>query len=368
VFHVIRGQLLLRCIAGAAFVATVTYTRSVPLLYLCRFLHGLTLGTPAIAMAWANLRLADAERLPFIATNGMCISIGVVFGPVVGSLLSLPLATLERESAARGVWTLLVSAASFVLVGSSFPDQSVLTSDGTAQPPPPGAEREQGAPVAGSPRAGVVSMLLGFSFLSSLEAMLVEGIVTLLFYDNYGWRPDDLLYAYLAIGIGSMVAGALNVAVQTRVNAFRLAVGTLLLALGAAPIVVHVSDPTTAAQPMRVVGGLLIMQSARLVASTLTSAALARNLAPSEVLRGQALAQSLGQVARLVAPLIGVAIYDAGKRAGGAGVGFNAVFLAQAALQIGGQLLLALRCADVFGGWADPSIHEQERQEKRHLL
>lgn len=71
------------------------------------------------------------------------------------------------------------------------------------------------------------------------------------------------------------------------------------------------------------------------------------------MVRYQSLFQAVAQIGRLVAPILGVALYDAGKEMGGAGMGLNTIFSFQFTLFLMIQLLLATHGETVYGSWSD---------------
>lgn len=77
---------------GLRFVSGITYTLAVwqpggtestiYLVYLSRFLYGLTLNSFALPAAWIGVRLPTADRPAKIAAMQAFLALGIVFGPV----------------------------------------------------------------------------------------------------------------------------------------------------------------------------------------------------------------------------------------------------------------------------------------------
>ena len=177
-----------------------------------------------------------------------------------------------------------------------------------------------------------------------------------MFNENYGWMPDDVLGTFTAFAVGSVVFGLFNREVLVkRITHARLALGSFVLPIVLAPVCIHFGDMMTARRPSVAIPGLVAMLLPRIVTTVLVSSALQRRLAPPQVVRYgyQSLFQAVAQIGRLVAPILGVALYDAGKEMGGAGMGLNTIFSFQFTLFLMIQLLLATHGETVYGSWSD---------------
>jgi uncharacterized membrane protein YjjB (DUF3815 family) len=113
--------------------------------------------------------------------------------------------------------------------------------------------------------------------------------------------------------------------VQKQVTARKLAVFLFASPFIVSSLTVHWVDLSTAPPSAFLVAGIAAFLPSSLISPAVCLTALTRHLAPEEVVKGMSVFQTIQQLARLAAPLVGVAIYSAGKRIGGtAGYGSNA--------------------------------------------
>lgn len=166
--------------------------------------------------------------------------------------------------------------------------------------------------------------------------------------------PDDVLGTFTAFAVASVVFGLFNREVLVkRITHARLALGSFVLPIVLAPVCIHFEDMMTARRPSVAIPGLVAMLLPRIVTTVLQQRAPEAAGTPAGGALPIALSQAVAQIGRLVAPILGVALYDAGKEMGGAGMGLNTIFSFQFTLFLMIQLLLATHGETVYGSWSD---------------
>ena len=125
-----RNVLLLlwgiRIISGAVYVQAVMLpadsTMAIPLIYLSRALHGLTLFNLAIAGTWAGTHLSVDDRKGPIQAQVGFMSFGIVFGPLLAASLAFFMPNDTLKYALPGALTVVFNMILLLVTVNLFSD------------------------------------------------------------------------------------------------------------------------------------------------------------------------------------------------------------------------------------------------------
>ena len=110
--------------ARAAWIAEKSES-TLPLMYLSRFLYGITLNSFALPPVWIAVRMPPAERPATIAKVMAGLSLAVILGPSVGALLAKLGATDWEGYGMPGYYTMGNSLLQLIIVLLAFDDNKV---------------------------------------------------------------------------------------------------------------------------------------------------------------------------------------------------------------------------------------------------
>ena len=95
--QILLGDFMVRFVSGAiyvfAMVLPIGHWLALPLIYLSRFLFGITLNSFAFPPAWIGVRCPQEQKQQKVMLAQMALSLGIVFGPSWGSLMAAFLPT-----------------------------------------------------------------------------------------------------------------------------------------------------------------------------------------------------------------------------------------------------------------------------------
>ena len=290
-----RPALLVGLIASAVAYVVFAFAGTVWLLLLSRLIQGAGGGTTGVAHAYVADSVEPGDRAQALGWLSAATSLGVMLGPVIGSLA----AAWGQE--APGLIAAGLCAVNTVFAWVWLPESKPPVA-GPHQPRPPmwqpvlAVFRKPGTPV---PRLIWIyaAGMLGFAAMTSVFALFLEG--------RFGVTEQTIGYFFFYVGFLSLVmrSVALGPIVRRIGEVGAMRVGTVLLCIGLASYpLAHSLWVLALLIPMVPVGTALLFPS--------TTALISHATHPSELGTSMGVAQTFAGLARVVAPLFATSVYQ----------------------------------------------------------
>ena len=196
-------RLVSGLVYSAALITPGGHSYSLTLLYASRFLYGLTLNTFAMPSAWIGVRMPVDKRAAMIANMAGVLGLGIVFGPVWGSVLASMMPTKWLGYQSTGIFTLVECCIMLVMVQLVFDDTEKLpTPKKIDESSMSRADRDEASKVKFITHAAAFSsLLLTMGLMAGFETLM-----SLAVYHSYGWDSKQALRAWLPFGACVLVA------------------------------------------------------------------------------------------------------------------------------------------------------------------
>lgn len=344
------------------------------LLFLSRFVYGLTLNSFAIPMAWVGVRLPAEERPQLIAMLGGLVGLGITIGPTIGvsfgSICQLVLPNIASRGmlfvgyASPGIFTVIASPLLFGMTWFMMNDPDPLTP--TA--PPASSKGPETEEKKADIRAGKITAWLNLAANFTMCAAFLAGFestMPLQMKHAYGWDMASSWVAWVPFGVFSLVFSLFIIPTALdRLNAAKVAVygacfGSLSL-LGINWFNFHMPVPPWLFIVENFFGNGFAMIGQCLAAQMVVK------LQPAEQVKFQGLIAFSSQVGRAVGPLASTWVFETAESViGGPGSGAN---MARVWMLITGfpPIIVAFSCffKEVFGRFTDLSPYEIKQGKK----
>ena len=179
---------------------------ALPLLFLSRFVYGITLNSFAIPSLWAGVHVPMLEKAKVTALFNGLVSIGVTTGPTIGSVVA---SVLPKElSASSPGFVTVVGSIGMLLLLAIFLDD---TSGGKlpAAPKKASGEEQQLSSEEKEKETKLLTILqavnvnLGAICLSCMSGF--EALMGLMMYEGYGWDAAEQVPFWLLFSISAVV-------------------------------------------------------------------------------------------------------------------------------------------------------------------
>ncbi|MGE0553089.1 MAG: MFS transporter [Gemmatimonadales bacterium] len=290
-----RPALMAGLIASAIAYTVFAFADSVWLLFASRIVQGAGGGTTGVAQAYVADSVGPRDRAQGLGWLSAASSLGVMLGPVVGSLAT----GLGPEAPG-----LIAAALCVVNVGFAWRWLPESRPPGEHRPRPTAGVREQIVRIITQPRGAVPRLIwiygagmLGFTAMTSVFALFVEG--------RFGVSEQTIGYFFFYVGLLSLLMRSLLLGPIVRRIGERGAMrtGTILLSVGLAAYPLAGNLWVLAAvMPLIPVGTALLFPATTAMISHATEAADYGTM--------MGVAQTFAGAARVIAPLFATSAYQ----------------------------------------------------------
>jgi MFS family permease len=289
-----RPALMAGLIASALAYAVFAFANSVWLLFLARLIQGAGGGTTGVAQAYVADTIAPRERAQALGWLSAASSLGVMLGPVIGSLAA------GLGSAAPGLFATGLCVLNIAFAGTWLPESRAPTSQVARRTP---VWRAIGA-VVSQPGSAVPRLIwiygagmLGFTAMTSVFALFLEG--------RFAVTEKTIGYFFFYVGLLSLVLRSLFLGPIVRRVGERGAMraGTVLLCLGLAIY------PFTRSLWM-LVGVIPLIPVGTALLFPATTALMSHATEQAELGMTMGVAQTFAGIARVVAPVIATSAFQ----------------------------------------------------------
>jgi len=161
----LMGAFLLRAISGVVYCLSFLTPAPIFFIYVSRAMHGLSLYTFAIPPAWVALRLPRAEAVRWTVKLYGVVPLGIVCGPVFGSVLSVVMPTPLLKYSSPGLVTVVTSCFLLFATFVVFDDDDTLSN-------PSRSSKQAELPARAIWVAFVTSFFFSLGYMGALESTL----------------------------------------------------------------------------------------------------------------------------------------------------------------------------------------------------
>mmetsp|Transcript_70367 Transcript_70367/g.139481 ORF Transcript_70367/g.139481 Transcript_70367/m.139481 type:complete len:504 (-) Transcript_70367:298-1809(-) len=358
--RILLWDFAIRFISGALYTAALWvpggWSGTMPLLYIARFVYGITLNSFALPSIWVGVREPVEERKAKIGGASAVLSMGIVFGPVWGSALASLFPTIWSGYQSTGYFTMIASTVLFLAVYLKFDDDAIMPQAPSAKPT---SEAEQ----TEANRLSYLVNTTGISILLSAMGVMAgfETLLGLAVYDSFHWRSSQALVAWAGFGGSSLLSFMFIQPLLDKFNSAKLvAVGSVLTFLALGQINFFDFGHPTALYAW--FGGLLGISPFMIIFILQQSIPATQVPQHQQVMVGAYL-QLMSQVGRGVGPIVATTFYSFFTRTFGKEGGTNAASIFMLVCAWSGILLTFTNFTSMYGRW-DTLSPKQQREAK----
>lgn len=369
--QVLLSSYSLRILAGFLWMVPLCFNvgdaATMPLLFVSRFLFGLSLISFALPMAWIGVRMQVEDRPRNVAIMGGLIRLGIILGPPVGILiadlapkgapLNLQLQGLDTFAyASVGLFTIFVAFFLLILCFLFFDDDKLLTVDNP---------NEEHRPLSRETKLIVVFNIISvFAFHLAFLAGF-ESTMTLQMYAAYEWGFHNSLQAWIPFALFSFVFSIIIIpaAIENLNSATAATYGVVFAAMSTAGI--NWFDFRMPVAPWLFVAENMFANGFGLYGQVLNTR-MSTSLPARLQVRMQSIVALVSQLGRAVGPVLATFVFDISQRQiGGPGAGTN---MSRVYMLLVGMppCIVALSCflTPVFGTYFDLSPQQLKRAKQ----
>ncbi|HVT43436.1 MAG TPA: MFS transporter [Thermoanaerobaculia bacterium] len=340
-----RRPILIVSLTGSMLGYTIfAFANSLTSLLVARIIAGIAAANIGTAQAYIADVTTPQNRARGMGIIGAAFGLGFILGPPLGGILSsLAVSHGHHGNLYPGAFAALLSLTAVTVALVALPESRPESLRGKGSRRPPQFDPRIWRFVF---QRGTLTLILGTLFLIVLAFAGMETSVTLVGRDRFGFQQMDFAWLFLFMGV--IVAGIQGGAIGRIVRAvgernaivagaFSLAVGFLLV-------------PSIVDARFLYLAALFIALGQAVCYPSLMS--LVTKVTPSEE-HGSMLgiSSSIGSLSRILGPILGGALYDAG--------GTSGAFYTSAGIILGAFLLaLALRRRPIETGMGSAELTE----------
>lgn len=355
----------LRFASGLVYLSALSnpggHSWTVPMMFVARFMYGLTLNSFALPTAWIGVRMPATDRPNAVVAVSALLGLGIAFGPVLGATLASVMPTPWAGYRSMGYFTLCESAFIWLVVLTQFDDKEVM----------PTAKKDEDEKNGKSDSSSEVQFIIMASvwasfFLTMGQMAGFEALFGVAILQSYGWREASALPPWVTFGLVIMSAYISFKPLTDNFNTAKVAVGSTIGTCLVALLVnfFDLSEPVPEAQVF--VG--LLGNGPAVILFTMFQTILSTRVPREQQVKANAILQFMGQVGRGIGPVVSTFWYQTFTDRYGRRGGMNAAGLNFAFFLIVGASYAFSRFTTFFGKFDEPSPREKREGVSKQMV